>query len=67
VNDERLELLQIISRRTLGIESFESTGKQTLDLHVVSGEDVGRALEAAYDAGLLIGHRMGRAECAQSS
>jgi sulfite reductase beta subunit-like hemoprotein len=66
MNDERLELLLAISRRTLGIESFELTGKQTLDLHVVSVEDLARALEAAYDAGLLIGHRMGREECAQN-
>jgi hypothetical protein len=67
MNDERLELLLAISRRTLGIENFELTGKQTLDLHVVSVEDIGRALEAAYDAGLLIGHRMGREDCAQNS
>jgi hypothetical protein len=67
MNDERLELLLAISHRTLGIESFELTGKQTLDLHVVSVEDIGRAMEAAYDAGLLIGHRMGREECAQNS
>ncbi|MFP6560547.1 hypothetical protein WJ542_19925 [Paraburkholderia sp. B3] len=62
MNDERLELLLAISRRTLGIDSFELTGKQTLDFHVVNAEDLGRALESAYDAGLLLGHRMGRAE-----
>jgi hypothetical protein len=66
MNDERLELLLAISRRTLGIESFELTGKQTLDLHVVCVEDLAHALEAAYDAGLLIGHRMGREACPQN-
>jgi sulfite reductase beta subunit-like hemoprotein len=67
MNDERLELLLAISSRTLGIESFELTGRQTLDLHVVNVEDLGRALEAAYDAGLLVGHRMGREESVRSA
>ncbi|WP_322014749.1 DUF6900 domain-containing protein [Paraburkholderia sp. J12] len=62
MHDERLELLLAISRKTLGIESFELTGKQTLDLHIVNAEDIGSALESAYDAGLLVGHRIGRAE-----
>lgn len=65
--DERLELLLAISRKTLGVESFELTGKQTLDLYIVSVDDVGRALESAYDVGLIVGHRMGREECSQGS
>jgi hypothetical protein len=65
--DERMELLLAISRRTLGIESFELTGKPTADAHMVSVEDVARALESAYDAGLLVGYRMGRAECEQEA
>ncbi|QBQ99699.1 DUF6900 domain-containing protein [Paraburkholderia pallida] len=67
MRDERLELLLAISRRTLGIEDFELTGKPTVDYHLVSVEDVGRALEAAYDAGLIVGHRVGRAECLEES
>ncbi|HKT95087.1 MAG TPA: hypothetical protein VJS30_00950 [Paraburkholderia sp.] len=67
MRDERLELLLAISRRTLGIQRFELTGKQTVDYHLVSAEDVGRALEAAYDAGLIVGHRVGRAECMEES
>ncbi|WP_395069885.1 DUF6900 domain-containing protein [Paraburkholderia silvatlantica] len=63
MHDERLELLLAISRRTLGIERFELTGKPTADAHLVSAEDIGRALESAYDAGLIVGYRMGRAEC----
>ncbi|WP_322031246.1 DUF6900 domain-containing protein [Paraburkholderia sp. J76] len=67
MDDERLELLLAISRRTLGIESFELTGKPTADAHLVSAEDIGRALESAYDAGLIIGYRMARAECEQNA
>lgn len=66
VNDERVELLLAIAHKTLGVESFELSGKPRVDYHIVSVEDVGRALEAAYDAGLLVGHRMGR-ECEQES
>ncbi|MDR3101420.1 MAG: hypothetical protein LBV73_30690 [Paraburkholderia sp.] len=67
MRDERLELLLAISRRTLGIKHFELTGKQTADCHLVSVEDVGRALESAYDAGLIVGRRVGRAECMEES
>lgn len=62
MHDERLELLLAISRNTLGIERFESTGEPTAVLHLVSAADVGRALESAYDAGLIVGHQQGRAE-----
>ena len=67
MRDERLELLLAISRRTLRVEGFELTGKQTADYHLVSAEDVGRALESAYDAGLIVGHRVCRAACAEDS
>jgi len=67
MHDERLELLLAISRRTLGIESFELTGKPTADAHLLSADDIGRALESAYDAGLIVGYRMGRAECEEDA
>ena len=67
MHDERLELLLAISRSTLGIERFELTGKPTADCHLVSAEDVGRALESAYDAGLIVGRRIGRAEAMEES
>ncbi|MCG5076013.1 DUF6900 domain-containing protein [Paraburkholderia tagetis] len=67
MRDERLELLLAISRRTLGIERFELTGIQTADCHLVSAEDIGRALESAYDAGLIVGRRVGYAECMEQS
>ncbi len=60
--DERLELLLAISRKTLGIESFESTGEDARDVRMVSAEDVGRALESAYDAGLIVGYRVACSE-----
>jgi hypothetical protein len=67
MHDERLELLLAISRSTLGIGRFDLTGKQTADCHLVSAEDVGRALESAYDAGLIVGRRVGRAECEEEA
>jgi hypothetical protein len=67
VNDERLELLQSIACETLGISSLEATGKPTADFRVISIENLSRALEAAYDAGLLVGARTmcetGEARC----
>lgn len=62
MNDERLELLLAIARRTLRIERFELTGKQTADFHLVNAADIGLALESAYDAGLQVGHEVARAE-----
>jgi len=62
VNDERIDLLLAIARRALRIDTFDATGERNIDLREVSVEDVGRALEAAYDAGLLTGYRVARAE-----
>jgi hypothetical protein len=62
MRDERIELLLAIARRGLDIDTFEPTGENDIDLREISVEDVGRALEAAYDAGLLVGYRIGRAE-----
>lgn len=62
VSDERIELLLAIARRTLDIDAFEPTGERDTGIREVSVEDVGRALEAAYDAGLLIGYRIARAD-----
>ena len=61
VNDERLELLQSIAHETLGIASLQPTGKPTADFRVISIENLACALEAAYDAGLLVGARTVRA------
>lgn len=50
IYEERLELLGLIARETLDIED--------LNEH----PDVLAALEAAYDAGLWVGHSVGRGE-----
>ncbi|MEM5345473.1 hypothetical protein [Paraburkholderia azotifigens] len=50
IYEERLELLGSIASETLGIDD--------LDEH----PDVRTALEAAYDAGLWVGHTVGRGE-----
>ncbi|HTH61343.1 MAG TPA: hypothetical protein VL689_14420 [Paraburkholderia sp.] len=62
MTDDRVELLLAIAGRALDIDSFEPTGEREADWREVRVEDVGRALEAAYDAGLLVGYRIGRAE-----
>ena len=60
IYDERLELLRTISTDILGIDQLEQTGKLTKDLRIVYIEDLTHALEAAYDAGLMVGHRVAR-------
>ena len=54
--DAHLELLLAIARDNLGIETFELTGKPSADFRIVNVADIACALEAAYDAGLLVGH-----------
>jgi hypothetical protein len=60
VHHERLALLETIATETLGVNTFEQTGKLTKDLHVIHIEDLIHALEAAYDAGLMVGYRVAR-------
>ncbi|WP_109483555.1 hypothetical protein [Paraburkholderia sp. C35] len=50
IYEERLELLGLIAQETLGIDE--------LNEH----PDLLAALEAAYDAGLWVGHSVGRGE-----
>jgi hypothetical protein len=50
IYDERLELLSLIALETLGIEDLAER------------PDVLAALETAYDAGLWVGHSVGRRE-----
>jgi hypothetical protein len=50
IYDERLELLGLIARETLGIDDLAAY------------PDVLAALETAYDAGLWVGHSVGRHE-----
>jgi hypothetical protein len=60
IHHERLALLETIATEVLGIDTLEQTGKLTKDLRVIHIEDLAHALEAAYDAGLLVGHRVAR-------
>ena len=62
MNDERVDLLLAIARRALDIHGFARTGDRNVDFREFGVEEIGRALEAAYDAGLLVGYRIGRAE-----
>lgn len=58
IHDERLTLLRTIATEILGIDRLEPTGKPTADFRIVNIEQLTLALEAAYDAGLLVGHRV---------
>jgi hypothetical protein len=58
------ELLLTVAREELEVDSFEPTGKLGTDLRLVRVENVGRALERAYDYGLLVGRAASQAECA---
>jgi hypothetical protein len=60
VFEERLTLLRMIAAEVLAIDTLEPTGNPAADLHVVNIEHLTLALEAAYDAGLLVGHRVAR-------
>ncbi|KDR39378.1 DUF6900 domain-containing protein [Caballeronia glathei] len=58
-NDAREEVLRTISNEVLGIESFEPTGAPSAGFRTVSVRELGRALEAAYEAGLFVGRAVG--------
>lgn len=62
MGDERIDLLLAIARRALDIDTFDVTGERKIDLREVRVAELGRALEAAYDAGLVVGYRIGRGE-----
>lgn len=54
--DERwIRLLEIASEE-LDIRTFEESGKATTDVRLVRISSVARALERAYDLGLLTGY-----------
>jgi hypothetical protein len=60
IYDERLALLQAIATDVLGIDKLEPTAKPTADFRIVNVEHLIVALEAAYDAGLVVGRRVAR-------
>ena len=57
-NDERMRMLVEIARETLRVKTLEIPGNTPLDMHTCGIDDVLRALEAAYDAGLLTARRV---------
>jgi hypothetical protein len=60
MTEARWDLLRSIARETMGIESFEPRGKATTDFRVIGVENLARALEAAYDAGLVVGYSVAK-------
>ena len=60
------EALLRIARDELGIESFDAVGAPDADVRMCRVEDIGRALERAYDLGLLVGHTVTRGERKQA-
>lgn len=58
MKEERFALLEMIASETLGIETLESTGKLTADFRIIGIENLARALESAYDLGLVTGYRL---------
>jgi hypothetical protein len=62
VQDAHWDLLLSIARETFDVETFELSGKASVDFRVVSVDNLARALEAAYDAGLVVGYSVGSKE-----
>ncbi|WP_206001729.1 DUF6900 domain-containing protein [Paraburkholderia aromaticivorans] len=57
-----LDPLLVIASEELEIGSFEETGKVATDILLVRISSIERALERAYDFGLLMGHTVSQAE-----
>ncbi|MDR5796083.1 MULTISPECIES: hypothetical protein [unclassified Caballeronia] len=55
------EPLLTIARDELGIQSFDPIGKPSADIRMCRVDEIGRALERAYDLGLLVGNGVKRA------
>lgn len=59
--DERLSTLSEIANDCLGIEPLASpVQRQDARFVVVRADDIARALESAYDIGLITGYRLHR-------
>jgi hypothetical protein len=62
--DERLDTLGEIARECFGVEPFLSCTEQAEAHYVVCTKSIARALESAYDIGLIAGYRMSTAATA---
>lgn len=61
-NEAHWKPLIAIASEELGIHSFTESGKVTKDVRLVQVSSLAKALERAYDFGLLMGHNVARAE-----
>jgi hypothetical protein len=64
--DERLNTLSEIANDCFGIDAFPSCTGRTDARYVVCSDSVVRALESAYDIGLITGYRMSQASRTRS-
>ncbi|WP_201644529.1 hypothetical protein [Paraburkholderia metrosideri] len=58
--DERLNTLGEIAHECFGVEQFPCSDQAEIR-YVVSVESIARAIESAYDIGLIAGYRLSRA------
>ncbi|RFU45166.1 hypothetical protein [Paraburkholderia sp. DHOC27] len=65
--DERLNTLSEIAHECLGIEPFAAVDTRLRAHYVVSAESLVRALESAYDIGLIAGYRLNRVHIVQTA
>jgi hypothetical protein len=65
-SDERLVTLREIAHECFGVETFSLSGQAPDAPVVVSAESIVRALESAYDIGLIAGYRLNRIHAAHS-
>jgi hypothetical protein len=59
--DERLSTLGEIAHDWFGVETSPCGSDQAGARYVVCAESIARALESAYDIGLIAGYRLSRA------
>ncbi|HZZ14045.1 MAG TPA: hypothetical protein VFE79_25420 [Paraburkholderia sp.] len=62
VHGAHWDMLLSIAHETLGINTFKLSGKASADFRVVSVDNLAQALEAAYDAGLMVGYSVSSSE-----
>lgn len=62
--DERLVTLREIAHECFGVETLSLSGQAPDAPVVVCAESIVRALESAYDIGLIAGYRLNRAHAA---
>jgi hypothetical protein len=66
LTDERLKTLSEIAHDCFGVTEFPSCTHETDARYVVCAESIARALESAYDIGLVTGYQLSQASRARS-